>query len=115
MIAPAESASRAQINRAEVRNLLERRRRRLVADLRWRIARLRDDHTAAPIDDGGTVDDQDLDASLIEIATATLHHINRAINRLNNGHYGWCTRCHRRIEMLRLRALPFAVRCRDCE
>lgn len=104
------------INRAEVRSLLERRRRRLVADVRWRTARLRDDRTGDPIEaDAGIADEQDLDASLIEIATATLQHIDRAIERLNNGHYGWCTRCHRRIGMLRLRAMPFALRCRDCE
>jgi DnaK suppressor protein len=48
-------------------------------------------------------------------AAATLRHIDRAIARLDNGPYGWCIWCLRRIERVRLQVMPFAVRCRDCE
>jgi DnaK suppressor protein len=104
------------VDHAEARAVLEARRRRVIDDLRCRMARLRDDTVAAPADaDADVVDTTDLDASLLEIATATLHHINRALKRLDNGQYGWCTRCHCRIAPPRLRAMPFAVRCRECE
>lgn len=110
------SAAADQFDRAEARALLEARRRRVIDDLRWRTARLRHETVSAPTDlDADIVDSVDLDASLLEIATATLHHIDRALERLDNGQYGWCTRCHRRITAPRLRALPFAVRCRECE
>ena len=104
------------IVRAEARAVLEARRRRVVDDLRWRTARLRDETAAAPTDvDADPADAADLDASLLEIATATLRHIDRALERLDSGQYGWCTRCHCRIAAPRLRALPFALRCRECE
>lgn len=103
-------------DRAGARAVLEARRRRVIEDLRCRTARLRDETVSAPTDlEADVVDSVDLDASLLEIATVTLHHIDRALERLDNGQYGWCTRCHRRITAPRLRALPFAVRCRDCE
>jgi DnaK suppressor protein len=119
--AQGESAMRLAatdpIDRDAVRSVLEARRRRVIEDLRWRTARLRDETVTAPTDlDADVADDAaDLDASLLEIATATLHLIDRALERLDNGHYGWCTRCHRRISAPRLRALPFAERCRECE
>ena len=103
-------------DRDDARSVLEARRRRVIEDMRWRLARLRDETVSAPTDlDPDDVDVTDLEASLLEIATATLRHINRALVRLDNGQYGWCTRCHRRIAAPRLRAMPFAVRCRECE
>lgn len=105
-----------RIDRETARATLQRRRRRIVEDLRTRSARLRDETPRNLIDaDSDAVDGYDLDATLIEIATATLHHIDGALNRLDIGQYGWCTRCHRRIAASRLRAMPFAVRCRECE
>jgi len=107
---------RDRIDRETARAALERRRRLIVEDLRARSARLRDEKPRNVIDaDSDAVDGYDLDATLIEIGTATLHHIDRALNRLDIGQYGWCTRCHRRIAASRLRAMPFAVRCRECE
>ena len=110
------TAAADDFDRDDARSVLEARRRRVIDDMRWRLARLRDETVGAPTDlDPDDVDATDLDASLLEIATATLHHINRALERLDNGQYGWCTRCHRRIAAPRLRAMPFAVRCRECE
>ena len=37
------------------------------------------------------------------------------INRLDEGRYGHCYECGDEIAEARLRALPFAVRCKDCE
>jgi DnaK suppressor protein len=37
------------------------------------------------------------------------------LNRLEEGAYGNCFECGEEISHPRLRALPFAVRCRDCE
>jgi DnaK suppressor protein len=35
--------------------------------------------------------------------------------RLEEGRYGLCFECGDEISEARLRALPFAVRCKDCE
>jgi DnaK suppressor protein len=96
--------------------MLEGRRARLEDEVRRRTARIREDAPQTTvIAEDDVIDAADLDVSLIEIATETLRQINRAIARLDRGQYGWCTRCHQSIATSRLRALPFAVRCRACE
>jgi DnaK suppressor protein len=45
----------------------------------------------------------------------TLNKINEALARLEAGSYGLCFECGDEISQARLRALPFAVRCKDCE
>ena len=45
----------------------------------------------------------------------TLNKINEALARLEEGRYGMCFECGDEIAEARLRALPFAVRCKDCE
>jgi len=45
----------------------------------------------------------------------TLDQIEAALRRLEEGTYGDCVECGVEIAEARLRALPFAVRCKDCE
>ena len=45
----------------------------------------------------------------------TLNQINDALIRLEQDNYGNCFECGEEIAEKRLRALPFAVRCKDCE
>jgi DnaK suppressor protein len=45
----------------------------------------------------------------------TLNKVNDALVRLEQGNYGNCFDCGEEIAEKRLRALPFAVRCKDCE
>jgi DnaK suppressor protein len=45
----------------------------------------------------------------------TLNKINDALARLEAGNYGDCFDCGEEIAEKRLRALPFAVRCKECE
>lgn len=45
----------------------------------------------------------------------TLVRIDEALGRLDAGLYGTCTECEGAISERRLRALPFAVRCQNCE
>jgi DnaK suppressor protein len=45
----------------------------------------------------------------------TLTKINDALRRLEDGAYGNCADCGGEISDKRLRALPFAVRCKECE
>lgn len=57
----------------------------------------------------------DIDLSLIQMASENLNKIKVALVRLEQGQYGNCTECGGEIAEKRLRALPFAVRCKDCE
>lgn len=99
-----------------VRDLLQTRRRRLAADLETRVARLREADThAAALKEDTEDDSSDLDLRLLELTATTLRRVDQAIESLDKGRYGWCTRCSGKISEMRLRALPFAVRCRECE
>jgi RNA polymerase-binding transcription factor DksA len=44
-----------------------------------------------------------------------LSHMDEALGRMDAGHYGFCFACSNKIAEGRLRAQPFAVRCRTCE
>jgi RNA polymerase-binding transcription factor DksA len=76
---------------------------------------IRDQRADAPHTLEADEDPTELDVSLIEIANDTLRVSDAAIERLDRGEYGRCTRCHRPNAMARLRALPLGLRCRECE
>ncbi len=58
---------------------------------------------------------EDIEFALIQMKAETLQKINEALARLEEGLYGNCYECGEEISEPRLRALPFAVRCKDCE
>ena len=58
---------------------------------------------------------EDIEFALIQMKAETLNKINEALSRLEEGTYGRCFECGDEIAEQRLRALPFAVRCKDCE
>lgn len=53
--------------------------------------------------------------ALIQMKAETLRKIDAALRRLGENTYGRCVECGDEIAVARLRALPFATRCRDCE
>ena len=57
----------------------------------------------------------EIEFALIQMKAETLNKINEALSRLEEGVYGNCFECGEEIAEARLRALPFAVRCKDCE
>ena len=54
-------------------------------------------------------------AAIVEITSRTLQDIEDALQRLRSGKYGACSECGAEIAAARLRAMPFAERCRDCQ
>lgn len=56
-----------------------------------------------------------MDFALMEMESETLRQIDEAIQRLEEGTYGICSECDERISEARLKALPFATVCRDCQ
>jgi len=41
--------------------------------------------------------------------------VDRALEKLNNGGYGYCEGCGKKIPLKRLKVLPFADLCVDCK
>ena len=105
----------------ELKQMLEGRQRELVAEVQGKIRGVRADGAEKPhevMDQGeaGEVDIQeDIELALIQMKAETLNKINEALSRLEEGSYGRCFECADEIAEPRLRALPFAVRCKDCE
>jgi DnaK suppressor protein len=58
---------------------------------------------------------EDIELALIQMKAETLTRINEALGRLEENTYGRCNECGDEISPQRLRALPFAIRCKDCE
>jgi DnaK suppressor protein len=58
---------------------------------------------------------EDIEFALVQMKSETLNKVNDALTRLDQGTYGNCFECGEEIAEKRLRALPFAVRCKDCE
>jgi DnaK suppressor protein len=95
--------------------------RQLLNDLQGKIRSIRDEgahqHSAGH-NPGNTLDvepQDDLEFALIQMKSETLKKINDALLRLEEGTYGLCFECGDQIAQRRLRALPFALRCKDCE
>lgn len=53
--------------------------------------------------------------SLIELKHNELEMIEQALERMEKGEYGRCVDCRKWITPARLRAMPYAIRCRDCQ
>jgi DnaK suppressor protein len=107
---------------AELRAMLLARRQELEAGIRGSLSSVRDQRAAAEHDgvlDAGEVSDigvqEDIELELAQMKRETLGRIDTALDRLNQGRYGRCSECGEEIAAGRLRALPFAVRCLDCE
>jgi DnaK suppressor protein len=105
----------------ELKRMLEGRQRELVAEVQGKIRGVRADGAEKPhevMDQGETSEvdiQEDIELALIQMKAETLNKINEALARLEDGRYGMCFECGDEIAEARLRALPFAVRCKDCE
>ncbi len=103
----------------ELRTILEDRRREIQSEVQSRIKDVRADTGQAGVVDDVETSESDIqneiEFALIQMKAETLHRINEALERLEEGSYGRCFECGEEIDHRRLRALPFAVRCKDCE
>ena len=103
---------------AELRDLLGQRRSELQGQTQnrlrdWRSGRAtdgRDDLEKSDADNHN-----DMEFALAQMSAETLARIDEALGRLEAGKYGFCFECEDEISERRLRALPFAVRCQECE
>ena len=104
----------------ELKKMLEERRRELLSEVQGRMRDVRSegnkDRDVLDQGESSEVDIQeDIEFALIQMKSETLTKIDAALRRLEEGTYGDCFECGDQISEARLRALPFAVRCKDCE
>lgn len=118
----AEKDRMNQDRYADLKTMLEERRREIMSQVQDKIRDVRSDNTFGKVNevlDSGESSEadiqEDIEFALIQMKSETLNRINEALARLEEGTYGNCFECGREISQQRLRALPFAVRCKDCE
>jgi DnaK suppressor protein len=105
----------------ELKRMLIERQREILSEVQGKIRDVRaegadKDHEVLDPGETSEVDIQeDIELALIQMKAETLNKINEALARLETGRYGLCFECGDEIAEARLRALPFAVRCKDCE
>ena len=112
----------SQTRYTELKTMLVDRRREIQAEVQ---GKMRDVRAAGEVGKLNEVVDavesseadiqEDNEFALIQMKSETLNKINDALARLEQGDYGYCFDCGEEIAEKRLRALPFAVRCKDCE
>jgi len=67
------------------------------------------------LDAARSLEDVETDAGLIERCEYRLKEIDAALSRLERGRYGICEKCRQEIPVERLKAVPFAAYCIDCQ
>jgi DnaK suppressor protein len=100
-----------------LRGILEDRRREIHDKLRSLRESIPTDTAEVRDAEEQSVDDfvQEVDLALMQMKSETLKKIEQALARLEEGTYGRCQECDAEIPPARLRALPFAALCRDCQ
>ena len=107
----------------ELKHMLEGRRREMQADVQGRMRDVRTEgawggklnEVLDAVESSEADIQEEIEFALIQMKSETLNKINDALSRLEQGNYGNCFDCGDEIAEKRLRALPFAVRCKDCE
>lgn len=112
---------RTTANDARERNLVEiLDRARDAAYARVHVLRAEEnaDAIALPADSldvAHSLEEVEMEAGLIERYEDRLRAIDDAFNRLKRGRYGICEKCKEEIPIERLKAMPLAAYCIDCQ
>ena len=114
----AKGTAKSRYN--ELKKMLEERRRELLNAVQGKMRDVRAEGSKERdvLDQGESSEvdiQEDIEFALIQMKAETLNKIDAALRRLEEGTYGDCFECGEEISEARLRALPFAVRCKDCE
>ena len=117
--APAQTGSRY----SDLKQMLDDRRRELQAEVQGKMRGVREEgswggklnEVLDAVESAEADIQEELEFALVQMKSETLNKVNDALVRLEQGSYGNCFDCGEEIAEKRLRALPFAVRCKDCE
>ena len=107
----------------DLKQMLDDRRRELQAEVQGKMRGVREEgvwggklnEVLDAVESSEADIQEEIEFSLIQMKSETLNKVNDALVRLEQGNYGNCFDCAEEIAEKRLRALPFAVRCKDCE
>ncbi|MEW6584337.1 MAG: TraR/DksA C4-type zinc finger protein [Nitrospirota bacterium] len=117
-----QKAIEEEERRVSLRRFLVRRREEILKEAKKEISKYIKGETRqlvdTALDDGDwSVVDLSEDVSLRQLSThhENLQRIDEALRKLDEGTYGICEDCGEEISEERLRILPFAIYCTDCQ
>jgi RNA polymerase-binding protein DksA len=109
----------------QLRNRLEERRTEIESDVSFMADEMRaigveqDDENGSLgnhiAEDGSSIAEAERIVTVTEDFQDILAQVNAALERMNEGTYGICQRCGRRIAVARLEAFPYVAYCIDCQ
>lgn len=102
---------------AALKRMLEERGRAIDEQIQSKVRGFREAGPATverPLEEEGDAHG-DIDFAVVQLQSQTASDIRAALSRLEAGDYGICHDCGEEILEKRLRAMPFATRCRDCQ
>jgi DnaK suppressor protein len=122
-IQQADGAAMASARYNELKRMLDERRNELQAAVKGKMRDVRaeavwggkQNEVLDAVESSEADIQEDIEFALIQMKSETLNKVTDALARLKQGEYGYCFECGEEIAEKRLRALPFAVRCKDCE
>ena len=108
---------------SDLKQMLDDRRREIQAEVQGKMRGVREEgswggklnEVLDAVESAEADIQEELEFALVQMKSETLNKVNDALVRLEQGSYGNCFDCGEEIAEKRLRALPFAVRCKDCE
>ena len=119
----ADGATMARSRYTELKKMLDERRSQLQAEVQGKMRDVRTEgvwggklnEVLDAVESSEADIQEDIEFALIQMKSETLNKVNDALTRLEQRIYGNCFECGEEIAEKRLRALPFAVRCKECE
>lgn len=119
---PAKGKESLDQKKETLRRFLIQKREQIVKEAKAEISKYIKGDTRqlvdTALDDGDwSIVDLSEDVSLKQLGThrETLVKIDEALRKLKEGTYGICETCGGKISEKRLKVVPFAIHCRDCQ
>ncbi|WP_203999061.1 TraR/DksA family transcriptional regulator [Virgisporangium aurantiacum] len=121
--AAAKRGTRSEADTEEIRNALRERHLELRTEYDQTVAdiaelqrdRLTDSAGDDQADTGTKTFEREQEISLANNILERINQVERALERLDEGSYGWCERCGNAIPVERLAAFPSATLCVSCK
>ena len=106
----------------ELKRILKERRLEIIGEVYHKMRNVRTESAAVQrqaVQDEGESSEADIqdniEFALLQMKAEILKKIDEALSSLEKGSFGYCYECGNELTEQRLRALPFAVRCKSCE
>jgi DnaK suppressor protein len=100
---------------SQIGKLLLKRRDALRAALAGDLSSLRELSSGDEVDWALDAAQDEVSSQLAEVESRELGHIENALVRMEDGKYGICEACEKKIPSVRLEALPYATLCLVCQ